>query len=282
LDILIAAIVAWAVFDLAVLGRTLTPGATPRRVREPRFTAARRVLLTTLRPAGRVVLHLLLILVVLAAAFLAMGVWSHTLQMLWLNSALLSLASVALLPAGLSASIMADSALLPVVRRPRRDWKRRIFLLTVLVAIPVAVSTLLFSVRRWTPGEAAERAFGPSGQHAGMAAILVFVFFAVSAALFEEILYRQYLLCRVGALARGLGIPRLPALAIATGVSTTLFALSHGGMVEPAHLKYAQTAVLGLALSFAQIRLGLEGAVTVHLVFNLLAPVAVLAVRAVT
>jgi len=282
LDILIVAIVAWAVFDLAVLGRPLTPEVAPRRVRDARFTAARRVLLTTLRPAGRVVLHLLLILVVLAAAFLAMGVWSHTLQMLWLNSALLSLASVALLPAGFAASIMVGSALLPIVRHPRRTWKRRIFLLTVLVAIPVAVSTLLFSVRPWTPGETAERVFGPSGQRAGVSMVLVFVFFAVSAALFEEILYRQYLLCRLAALARGLGVARLPALVLATGVSTALFALSHGGMVEPAHLKYAQTAVLGLALSIAQIRLGLEGAVTVHLVFNLLAPVAVLAVRSVT
>lgn len=278
MDIIAAAIVSWAVFDLAVLGRgsTQTVDATQHA---PDLAAGRRVAAIVARRAGRFAFGLILFHLLAGAALMATNARSQILLTVWLNSVFLSVATMALLPAGLAAAAMTRSPILPLLRGQRRGPRARALLVSGLLGLPLLASTILFSWAAWNPGETAEQIFGPADRGLTPTTVLVFVCVAVSAAVLEEILYRQYLLCRLGAMLVGLGLPRVAALTAATALSTALFALAHGGMVEPAWLKYTQTAILGVALAIAQIRLGLESAVTIHLAFNILAPSAMLVVR---
>ncbi len=60
--------------------------------------------------------------------------------------------------------------------------------------------------------------------------------------------------------ARGMGIV-IPAL---------LWALCHGGQIDPVWVKWVQIFGLGLALGVVRLRQGLEACVALHLVFNLI------------
>lgn len=60
------------------------------------------------------------------------------------------------------------------------------------------------------------------------------------------------------------GLPRWPAIVAASGV----WAIAHGGMMEPAGIKEAQIFALGLVLGWLKRRAGLRGAILAHLALN--------------
>ena len=87
------------------------------------------------------------------------------------------------------------------------------------------------------------------------------------APIFEECLYRHYLLFRVAALFpdryRKLGV------AFAIALASLVWAVAHHGLLEPYWLKLAQTFILGLVLGATAWRHGLAAAISLHWAFNM-------------
>ncbi len=106
-----------------------------------------------------------------------------------------------------------------------------------------------------------------TSQAAQVVATLALVFLAP---LVEEVIFRGFTQGWVTVLwpkrwggrhwARGMGI-LIPAL---------LWALCHGGQIDPVWVKWVQIFGLGLALGVVRLRQGLEACVALHLVFNLI------------
>ncbi len=146
-------------------------------------------------------------------------------------------------------------------------------LLALAAAALGCVAALLF-FNGWKPDAGMARIFGDAPAGAVETAVLL-GYVLISAAVSEELIFRHYLLNRLLAIGGGgvwtgwRGVGRaMPAILLATA----LWTLGHGGMIEPAWLKYAQIGVYGIALGVAQIRLGTEASVTLHLLFNAATP----------
>ena len=111
--------------------------------------------------------------------------------------------------------------------------------------------------------------FGPVGL-TGMPPLLQWPFvigILTIAPIFEECLYRHYLLFRVAAL-----FPvryRHTGAAFAIALASLVWAFAHHGLLEPYWLKLAQTFVLGLVLGITAWRHGLAAAIGLHWAFNM-------------
>lgn len=151
----------------------------------------------------------------------------------------------------------------PFLRRWRR-WPWR-WLAAALAAM--LAWTLLLA--RLVPHEAAG---GQLLQWMGLDAMPSWLAVATTIALLtlapilEEVLYRHYLLYRLGAwFGRGPGRGAAPAILL----TSTLFAVAHVGHLEPLWLKWAQIFVPGLLLGATAWLHGLEAAIALHWGFNL-------------
>lgn len=156
-----------------------------------------------------------------------------------------------------------------------------------LAVLPaVALTVVLFPLFGVRTTEALSEVVQPAG-HPTAAIVIFTIFVLMSAAVWEEVFFRYALQAFVaGAVLRlrnaerpatGLGEAFAPsdlftARAVAVVVSALLFAISHGGMIEPAWIKYLQTFVVGIGLGIVQWRAGLEAAIFGHLIFNIAAP----------
>lgn len=182
-----------------------------------------------------------------------------------------------LLPAGEIASVRS---FMPGLATSRDRWRRSGTAArlrnTSLVFIPVALLPILFTVGLfhflpWRVDEgfrkAVEERLAPNN------ALLLSGLLMISASVGEEVLYRFYLMPRISqwvSRLRGGNQLRDRMLdgGIALVVTSALFALAHGGMVDPAWMKYAETFVLGGCLGLLRVSLGIEFAIAAHLIFN--------------
>ena len=94
----------------------------------------------------------------------------------------------------------------------------------------------------------------------------------VLAAFSEEAIYRGYFQSRLGVFLGFLG--RRWAGLVSVVVVSALWTLGHGGMIDPAWVKWVQIFGIGLVLGAVRVRLGLEGCVGVHLAFNVISALA--------
>jgi membrane protease YdiL (CAAX protease family) len=117
--------------------------------------------------------------------------------------------------------------------------------------------------------------------HGTAANVLFMVHLLVSAAVAEEVLFRHYALPRIAATLRhwgkragGMLAPlsgRGAAAAAAIAVTAFFFACGHAGMLESFAPKFVQILVLGVSLGTAQVLIGTEAAIAMHILFNLAA-----------
>lgn len=198
--------------------------------------------------------------------------------LLWFGTATLLLPF--LLYAGAAWTLRAGHPLLPLLvawrqggRAGREAWKwHQAGEFLLLAAGPLAATAVLFLVVPWRPAAPVQETFRPE-QHGPLANTLFVVYLLVSAAVVEEVMFRHYLVNRLAALRAasdgrtGSGGSRVRT-GVAIAAAAALWTLGHGGMVEPAWLKSVQIGLYGLALGTAQVRLGLETAVLLHLLFN--------------
>lgn len=87
------------------------------------------------------------------------------------------------------------------------------------------------------------------------------------APIFEECLYRHYLLYRLAALFPGRY--RHVGAAVAICIASLAWATAHHGLLEPYWLKITQTFVLGLVLGLTAWRHGLAATIALHWLFNM-------------
>jgi membrane protease YdiL (CAAX protease family) len=85
----------------------------------------------------------------------------------------------------------------------------------------------------------------------------------------EELIFRHYLVPRLSAIG---GLRSKWTMVLAVGGTAAIFALGHGGHLDPAWPKLVQTFVWGLMLGSVRVWLGTGYAVGLHLLFNLSAP----------
>ena len=111
--------------------------------------------------------------------------------------------------------------------------------------------------------------FGPAGLK-GMPPLLQWPFvigILTLAPIFEECLFRHYILYRIAAL-----FPerhRRAGVALAIVLASAAWSAAHHGLLEPYWLKMAQTLVLGLILGATAWRHGLAAAIALHWAFNM-------------
>ena len=127
------------------------------------------------------------------------------------------------------------------------------------VAAPIILTVLLTTVLPWNVTSEFERALAPE-RHSALQNTLLAIYLLIGAAIAEEILLRHYLLNFIAG--------RTGSRVLAAIVTSAIFALGHAGMIQPVWLKFAQAGVLGIALAVVQFKVGLEGAILTHLLFN--------------
>ncbi len=146
--------------------------------------------------------------------------------------------------------------------------KAKSLLMAGMAVAGVAISLLLVLLVDIQTGEAVlELTDGGSDLAVG----LLVAWLMLNAPWQEELLFRHYLVARLSAIG---GRRSRPVMILAVIVTALVFALGHAGHFDPAWPKLAQTFTWGLMLGAVRIWLGTTYAISLHLLFNLSAPLA--------
>lgn len=176
--------------------------------------------------------------------------------------------------AGMYLAVRSRRSSLPLIRSIERSWKShsgvplaapigRTALEAALVALfSLSFTVFVFSISRPTESEATKSMMRAIGE--GAATNLLLLKGLVSAPLFEEIAFRQFM---QQAFARLFG-RQANGRAIAIGMTSLFWAFAHAGAVDPEWAKFAQTFGIGIALGWLYDRRGLEASVFAHFLFN--------------
>jgi membrane protease YdiL (CAAX protease family) len=141
-----------------------------------------------------------------------------------------------------------------------------------LLAVPIAVTALIV----WQGAAGVHPRLAQRlgvASHGTAANVFYLLHLLVSAAIAEEVLFRHYALPRIAATLRHWGAPRRGAAVLAVAITALFFAAGHAGMLESFAPKFAQILVLGISLGTAQVLMGTEAAIAMHILFNLAAGV---------
>lgn len=145
----------------------------------------------------------------------------------------------------------------------RQKWKA----LGLVFLAGLVISAALFIIGQVRLGKSVTemKDIGSGGVLVAMALWLM-----INAPWLEEIVFRHYLLVKLGRFFGGSGWRRfgLPLV-----ITSALFAVGHAGHTDPAWPKLAQTFLWGLALGWVRLAMGTGYAVALHLGWNLSSPV---------
>ncbi|GEM_PF-6995811 len=175
---------------------------------------------------------------------------------------------------GMYLAVRSGRSSLPLTRGFERYWKtpggvsittpmlRTCLEAALVAAFSLSFTVFVFSIAQPKETEATKNMMRAIGE--GAAANLLLLKGLVSAPLFEEIAFRQFMQRAFGRLLGG----QVRGRAIAIGLASLFWAFAHAGVMDPEWAKFAQTFGIGLALGWLYDRRGLEASVLAHFLFN--------------
>jgi membrane protease YdiL (CAAX protease family) len=174
------------------------------------------------------------------------------------------------------------SRLLPVVDRwlsratlsRKSPWGRQtlewLLWLAGILAFSASWMWLAVHIAGAGVGQEVLDALAPKEGTSRMAQVVVTLTLVCLAPLVEEVIFRGFTQGWVTVLWPERWGGRWAGRTIGIVLSALLWALCHGGQIDPVWVKWVQIFGLGLALGVVRLRQGLEACVLLHLVFNLI------------